>query len=452
MRVLMFTWEYPPRCVGGLAEHAYHLSNSLADMGVEVSVLTCADGGSLSSESGDRRAPLSVERIAPYEPRPRDFTDWVFHLNVAMLERAISRISESGMFDIIHAHDWMVSFAARVLKHGYKIPMVATIHATERGRHNGIHNDDQRYINDCEWWLTYDAWRVICCSEYMRDHLRSIFQLPPDKLRVINNGIDLERVSIKNDSLDRERFARADERAVVFVGRLVPEKGVQVLLDAVPKVLRRCHDAKFIVVGSGPHEDELRRIASSLGVGEKVQFTGYVDIATKNTLLGWAEAVVIPSLYEPFGIVALEAMGSEVPVIASATGGLTEVINDRVDGLLVPPGNAEALASAICRVLFNPGAARLMAKRARSKVARSFGWAGVARRTVEVYDEVIGESRRCDWSLQSERWGRAPVLALRSRNRFLSRLANYGSRYQKGLEDKAGRPPAPEWGGAQCKR
>lgn len=452
MRVLMFTWEYPPRCVGGLAEHVYHLSNALADIGVEVSVLTCAEGAEPARQFRDPPRPeLSVERIAPYEPRPRDFTDWVFHLNVAMLEKAISMIGELGRFDVIHAHDWMVSFAARAMKHGYRIPMVATIHATEHGRHNGIHNEDQRYINDCEWWLTYDAWRVICCSDFMRDHLGSIFKLPSDKLRVIHNGVDLRRVGVRNDGAAREGFARPEERIVVFVGRLVPEKGAQVLLDAVPRVISRIPQAKFIIVGSGPYEGELRSRVKNLKLGDKVSFTGYLDLGTKNSLLGWADVAVVPSLYEPFGIVALEAMASEVPVVASATGGLKEVVTDRVDGLLVPPGNCEALASAISRILSNPEAARMMAKRARSKVERRFGWRGVARKTAEVYEEVVTEFRRCTWSTCSTKWGRRlPVSPFGSGSRFLSRLAGYGSRYSRVVDEDG--DPAHKWGDTRCRR
>ncbi|RJQ05999.1 MAG: glycosyltransferase family 1 protein, partial [Bacillota bacterium] len=200
MRVLVLTWEYPPVSVGGLARHVRYLVAELARRGHLVDVVTQGGHGAPDSEEsrvGD--GVLRVTRRTAYALSPLDFLHWVHQLNYGLIE-AVMGLAMAGdggagpaaspPFDIVHAHDWLVAFAARAAKHAYRVPLVATIHATEAGRHHGIHNPWQRYISEIEWWLTYEAWRVICCSGYMESELSGQFQLPGDKIRVIPNGID----------------------------------------------------------------------------------------------------------------------------------------------------------------------------------------------------------------------------------------------------------------------
>lgn len=168
MRILMLSWEYPPRIVGGISRVVHGLAKKLGEQGCDVHVITCWDMGMKDYE---RDEYVSVHRIHSYDVTPNNFVDWVLHLNFTIVEYAIRLINETGKFDIIHAHDWLVAFAARVLKHSYSIPLVATIHATEHGRNWGIHNDTQRYINNVEWWLAFESWRLIVNSEYMKMRL-----------------------------------------------------------------------------------------------------------------------------------------------------------------------------------------------------------------------------------------------------------------------------------------
>src|SRR5690606_20760566 len=249
--VLMLAWEYPPKVVGGLARHAAYLSRALASKGHRVVVLTqdASEQPAFELDEG-----VEVHRLPVHGPPPRDFGGWVKRLNLALVERAIHLFASGRRFDIVHAHDWLAAYPGKTIKHGLAMPLIATIHATEYGRNNGLHNDLQRYIGNCEWWLTYEAWRVICCSHYMEEEVRRVFQTPKDKIRVVANGIDPPRPAAdpEGDAAFRARFAAPDEALVFFIGRLVYEKGVHVLLDAVPRILERRPGTRFVIAGEGP--------------------------------------------------------------------------------------------------------------------------------------------------------------------------------------------------------
>ncbi|MEW6522658.1 MAG: glycosyltransferase family 4 protein [Bacillota bacterium] len=402
MRVLMLTWEYPPRVVGGLARHVYHLAGALSGRGVEVHVLTCGQEGSVPRET---QARVTIHRVQPYPVTTPGFLPWVLQLNVAMLEQGVSIMEGEGPFDLIHAHDWLVALAARALKHLYRTPLIATIHATEHGRHQGLHNPDQRYISGVEWYLTYEAWKVICCSQYMKSDLMSVFGLPPEKLAVIPNGID-------PGQLAADPLAPGRSPNVLFVGRLVPEKGVSVLLDAAPRVLEACPEARFIVVGSGPAASELQHRAAGAGVGDRVTFAGYVDDETLAKLYRLAAVAVFPSLYEPFGIVALEAMASGAALVVSDTGGLAEIVEHEVNGIKTEPGNARALAEHIIRLLTNEPTRQRLVAAAYQKAVRDYSWPGIAAATFGVYTATVAAHRDSSWrrDLSSEMIRRARAL------------------------------------------
>ncbi|HIE12997.1 MAG TPA: glycosyltransferase family 1 protein [Desulfotomaculum sp.] len=394
MRVAMLSWEYPPRIVGGLAQHVYDLSAALARQGVEVYVFTCGAAGAPEAEEVNG---VRVYRVHPYPAGTPDFTAWVMQLNVALLELAIPVLLRVRNIDVIHAHDWLVAWTARALKHGLRVPLAVTIHATEFGRNNGLHNDTQRFISGIEWWLCYEAWRVMVCSRYMESELKYIFQLPPGKIAVVKNGVDPKNYVPDEGRTDRNWFAADDEKIVFCIGRLVREKGMQVLLAAVPAILARHPQTKFIIAGKGPYEHELRRYAEELGIAHRVYFTGYIDNATRNALYSWAAVAVFPSLYEPFGIVALEAMAARVPVVVTNVGGLSEIVQHGVDGLKCPPDDPGALAEKISQILFNPGHAQALRERAYRKVLQECNWNDIARETRAVYEEVCHERRRIDW-------------------------------------------------------
>ncbi|ACV61696.1 glycosyl transferase group 1 [Desulfofarcimen acetoxidans DSM 771] len=402
MRVLMLSWEYPPKSVGGLAQHVYDLTSALIKEETEVFLLTCGSPGAPEYEQING---VHVYRINPYQVSSPDFITWVMQLNVAMLERAIPLINDLRDIQIVHAHDWLVAYAARALKHAHQVPMVVTIHATEYGRNNGLHNDLQRHISDIEWWLCYEAWRVICCSFYMKNELSYVFQIPQDKLKVIPNGVNPENFVLKESRLSRDDYAAPDEKIIFYVGRLVREKGVQVLLEAMPDILSRQEKTKLIIAGKGPHEAQLREQAVRMGIAHRVYFTGYINDEVRNALYHWADVAVFPSLYEPFGIVALEAMAAKTPVVVTDNGGLSEIVIHGVDGLKAYCGNSRSLADNILPILQQRKLAATLRDNAYRKVVKDFNWSKIAKNTIQVYKEVLKEHRMSNWSGQDNMQG-----------------------------------------------
>lgn len=402
MRVLMLSWEYPPNHVGGLGKHVCHLSQALAKDGIEVHVVTHGDR---DESLGGKNEPF-VHRITPYAVSSPDFLTWVLQLNVALLERAVAVEREYGPMDLVHAHDWLVAFGGRALKHALRVPMIATIHATEAGRNNGIHNRTQSYISDVEWWLGYEAWKIICCSSHMKNEVMGVFRVPADKIAVIPNGVNPEEFTSLDRSICRERFASPDERLIFFIGRLVREKGVQTLVEAIRILIDQGHKVKLVVSGTGPYEEDLKFKAAVSGVYSHTYFTGRISDKVRNHLYRWADAAVFPSLYEPFGIVALEAMAAGSGLVVSDTGGMSEVVTHGTNGLKVAPGDAHALASAIARLINDSGLRDHIRREGFRTVSERYTWARIASQTEALYRDVLMDYSQSPWGLTSHRHSR----------------------------------------------
>ena len=175
----------------------------------------------------------------------------------------------------------------------------------------------------------------------------------------------------------RSKFALPEEKIVLFVGRLVYEKGIHILINAVPKILDKVN-AKFIIVGSGYMKEQLLNIVRSMGLEHKVLFEGFLDEQTLLKLQQCADVSVVPSLFEPFGIVALEAMAAKSPVVASDTGGLSEIIEHDVTGVKVYPNNPDSLAWGINKVLLDDGYRQRIRENAYKKVLERYDWEKIA--------------------------------------------------------------------------
>ena len=387
LKVVMLTWEFPPRIIGGIAPHVYNLSINLVKLGVEVHVVTCDFPNTPAYEVVEG---VEVHRFDSYNLPTPDFAAWIQLMNLNM-QRAATKIIKSNRDGsiIIHAHDWLSAKAGIGLKHLNRLPLVSTIHATEYGRRGGIFSDYNRMIHEIEVWLGSESKRVICCSRYMAEQVNKVLGVPYEKIKVIPNGIDPSIFTNLEGVEDvRSRFADRNEKLVLYVGRLVVEKGVQVLLDAIPKVLQKL-DAKFVIAGDGYLRSELVKRVAESGLASKVHITGYLDTKTIRRLFLAADVCVIPSLYEPFGIVALEAMAAGCPVVASDTGGLSEIIEHEKTGVKVYPNNPDSLAWGILRVLESKDLAEYLKKNMREKVEREYRWSTIAQTTKSFYGEVL---------------------------------------------------------------
>ncbi len=390
MKILMLTWEYPPRVVGGISRVVYDLSHRLIKDGHEVTVVTYRDG-EVPYYEDDKG--VKVHRVDNYMIQPNNFIDWILQLNFNMVERASQIIAEQGKFDVIHAHDWLVANAAKTLKHSFDIPIVATIHATEAGRNSGIREPNQKYINDTEWMLTYEANEVIVNSNYMKSEVQRLFGLPFEKINVVPNGVNLNKFTgMDRDYSFRRKYAMDNEKIILFMGRLVYEKGVQNLIAAMPKVLASYHDAKLVIAGKGGMLDELKAQADYLGISNKVYFAGYMNGKDVERMYKAADISVFPSTYEPFGIVALEGMLAERPIVVSDAGGLGEIVEHRVTGMKSYCGNPNSIADSILELLFNPELCDNIVKNAKIKVKENYNWQKIAQDTHFTYQKAICET------------------------------------------------------------
>jgi glycogen synthase len=398
-RVLMLSWEYPPVIEGGLARHVRKLAEALTRDGVGLDVLTRGLGEGLETVSDGPASSPGVRVIRVPEPRwPRDldrFVGWVERMNEDMLA-AGEALAEENAYALVHGHDWLVAHASATLAERLEVPYVTTIHATEHGRHQGwVQDPPQSHIHGVERWMAHRAERVIVCSYYMRGHVADIFDIDERRVAVIPNGIDPRDLRPVADlqALRRE-FASPHEKLVLLVGRLVYEKGFQLALDALPDVIAEVGNVRFLVAGSGTHETELKQQAERLGLTGHGSFLGWIGDDVLHSLYRIADLCVVPSIYEPFGLVALEAMASGCPCIVADTGGLREVVptGERV-GLRFNGGDAEHLGVMIERLLVDRALRDRLVMEASEHVLR-FDWDDVARRTRTIYSSLVQNTPR----------------------------------------------------------
>ncbi|AOW94455.1 glycogen synthase [Rhodococcus sp. WMMA185] len=387
---MIVSWEYPPVVVGGLGRHVHHLAAELAAAGHEVVVLSRRPSGTdASTHPTVTHIEEGVLVVAVAEDPAHfvfgeDMLAWTLAMGHAMVRAGVALhkpgIGEGWQPDVVHAHDWLVAHPAIALAEFYDVPLVSTLHATEAGRHSGwVSGRINRQVHSVEWWLANESDALITCSASMQDEVTTLYgpQLPP--ITVIRNGIDLTAWNF------RERAPRSGPPRLLFVGRLEYEKGIQDAIAALPRIRRSHPGTTLSIAGEGTQFDWLRQLARTHRVARSVNFLGNLDHIE---LLGWlhgADAIVLPSRYEPFGIIALEAAAAGTPLVASTAGGLGEAVVDGETGMSFQPGDVAGLTSAVRETLDDPAATQQRAVAARDRLTADFDWHKVADETVQVY-------------------------------------------------------------------
>jgi glycogen synthase len=397
MRVLLFSWEYPPVIEGGLGRHVRKLSEGLVEDGVEVNVVT-RGGGHLAAY--ELRRGVHVHRVAE-PPFPKDveaFVRWVDDMNRDMGALG-AELADHYDFDLVHSHDWLVSEAAERVARGNQLPWLVTVHATEYGRHQGwVQTHPQSHIHAVERGMSQRADHVITCSDYMAGHVARIFDVAAERVTAIPNGIDPAdldpAVEVDLEQL-RLRYAAADEKLVLMVGRLVFEKGFHLALDALAPIAKRSEGkVRFVIAGTGHAETELKQQAEELGLSDYGAFIGWTGDDLLHSLYRVADLCIVPSIYEPFGLVALEAMASGCLCVVADTGGLREVVPaGGTVGLRFPSSDSDALREILEQVLTENSTRERLVAEAREHVLK-FDWAEVSRRTHSVYSRLIDRRAR----------------------------------------------------------
>jgi glycogen(starch) synthase len=339
------------------------------------------------------RAGVRVLRVAEDPPHlefERDMVAWTLAMGHGVLRAGLTRLG-GWRPDVVHAHDWLVAHPAIALADVLAVPLVATIHATEAGRYAGwLSSPLSRQVHSAEWWLAHRADALITCSAAMRAEVAGLYDLDPARISVRHNGIAPRRWRADAARMRevRERYAPGDGPVLLYFGRLEYEKGVQDLIAALPRIRRAHPGTRLLVAGTGTAADQLEAAARTHRVRRSVTFTGRLTDADLAAALRAADAVVLPSRYEPFGIVALEAAAAGAPLVASTAGGLGEVVLDGETGLSFAPGDVAALVRAVDGVLGDPTAAARRARAARKRLGSAFDWARIAADTVAVYAEA----------------------------------------------------------------
>ncbi|MFN8141367.1 MAG: glycosyltransferase family 4 protein [Solirubrobacterales bacterium] len=365
----------------------------LVGLGVEVHVLT---RGGEQATIEEEMAGVQIHRIVEPE-RPTDlaeFVTWVERMNADMLAAGVE-LGDRFDFDLVHGHDWLVAGACDHLARRFNAPLVTTIHATEFGRHQGwVDKHPQSHIHGVEKWIVNRSDRVIACSHFMREQIADIFGVEEGRISVIPNGIDPDDLPAE-DPVElarlRAQFADPDENLVLLIGRLVYEKGFQLALEAMPAVIEKLPNTRFLVAGSGTHEAELHKQAKDLGLMEHGTFLGWIGDDVLHSLYRIADLTVVPSIYEPFGLVALEAMASECPCIAADTGGLREVVPIEGAGLRFRASDPEHLAEAAIQVLGDPELSKRMIEEGLAHIRR-FDWDEIGEQTLDLYEGLVAST------------------------------------------------------------
>ena len=386
MRVFMLTWEYPPRVIGGISRHVEGLSQSLASMGQEVHVITLDFPGAPREEV---QGSLYVHRVAVDLPAP-DFHTWVLLFNHIFEKRAGQLAKEFGSPDVVHVHDWLTVSSGVDIKHLLRVPMVMTFHSTEASRSSNSKSPESAMVEALEWWGSFEAARVIAVSGWMKEEVVSLFKVPSEKAVEIPNAVDLSKFMVEVDTSDtRKRWGVEDGgKLVTAVGRLTAQKGFDNLIRAYPAIRKAIPSSRLLIVGEGYMRSELESMAEQEKIRDLTTFAGFVDDAELVRILKSSDVVAVPSRFEPFGIIALEAMAAGAPVVVSKVGGLAEIVEDAVDGLEVEPDDPESIAEATVRVLEDGELAARLAEKGRRR-AEAYSWEGAAVKTLDVYGEAV---------------------------------------------------------------
>lgn len=414
MRIGFFVWEYPPRIVGGLGTYAENMCHAMNDLGHDISVFTINDG-TLKTRAvidgidvhrpmivdGSNVFPLFLtEDLKRWGTGIKFFND-LFVYNVLSATKFVNELikTEGYKFDIICAHDWLSAMAGIMVKQETGLPFVFHLHSMEWGRSL---NGGSKTVTHIEEAGANAADQIITVSYPMEEDLiRHGFDAA--KIRVSWNGVYLDKYDPNRLNRDEIQDLRdeydigPEEKMILFVGRLTCVKGAINLVKAMPTIISRHPEAKLVILGTGELEKTILDLINTFGIADNVK-PNFVFVPEEERILhyGACDLAVFPSLYEPFGIVSLEAMALEKPIVVGARGisGFRDQVipsGDDQTGVHVDGGNSADIAWGINSLLDDMESAVDMGKRGRKRVEKYFTWDKIAKYTIGIYEDAIKE-------------------------------------------------------------
>lgn len=380
MRILLLSREYPPHVYGGAGVVVDHLSRALARRGpVEV---RCFGDQAVAGPD------LSVRGYAPWD-RLAGGPEAAYAPALEALSVGLAMARDPVAADVVHTHTWYVGLGGMLVQAIHDVPLVVTLHSMEPLRPWKADQLGTGYqvSSWAERLAVERAERVIAVSAQMRGDILTHFRVDPERVVVIHNGVDAEAF---RRTERREALARHGVREpyVLFVGRISEQKGIFPLLEATRALPE---DVSLVLCASSPDTPELlARLEAAVAGRPRVHWiNAMLPVPEVVELYSHAAVFVCPSIYEPFGLINLEAMACGTPVVASRVGGIPEVVVDGETGWLVPPGDEAALARALRDALADPARARRMGEAGRRRVEAHFSWDRIADRTLAVYRDAI---------------------------------------------------------------
>lgn len=413
MKIVHFSWEYPPVIHGGLGTFATEISKKQVELDHDVTVFTLNRENALPTSDQingvDVYRPKTLDMSKPFYlcadhelrswgPYFKFFAD-VLSYNIMSASKLVNELVRKNgrTFDIIDAHDWLGIMAGMIAKNELKTPLIFHVHSTEVGRSIGR---GSHTIKDIEYEGGQLADCVITVSNAMADELLKL-GFPQDKIRLCWNGVDpvkYDPAKVSNEdrlALRRNYGVQDHETLLFFIGRLVPVKGIDKLVRALPLVLKDFPNTKLLILGIGDMENEIRCIADGLGIHDKVIMRAeFVSEAERIRHYAAADVVVLPSLYEPFGIVCTEALSMAKPTVVGARGtnGMREQVipsGETQCGIHVNPFEPKDIAWGIIQVLQSQDKGIQWGKNGRQRVLEEFSWDAVTKRTLAIYKEFM---------------------------------------------------------------
>ena len=397
MKVLMFGWEFPPLSSGGLGTACYGLTKSLSKKGVQITFvlpypfdvenpdfLKLISAGNIkvrkiSSILQPYMGSQEYNRALSKKPTSKIYGSTLFD-EVYRYTLAAEKIADEEEFDIIHCHDWMTFGAGIKAKRKKNKPLVLHVHATEFDR-TGNHGVNQ-HVYDLERHGMNKADMVIAVSNFTKDKVVSHYGISPEKIRVVHNAVDFSQHYFNEDF-----ELKKTDKVVLFLGRITLQKGPDYFIQAAKKVLEHEKNVKFIVAGAGDMEASVIEKTAELGIADKVLFAGFLNEDDVERAYKMADVYVMPSVSEPFGITALEAMKNKTATIVSKQSGVSEVARHC---LKVDFWDIKEISNKIISLLRYKPLHGTLRENAYAEV-KKFNWDKPAEQCINIYNELINK-------------------------------------------------------------